>query len=46
MSLCEHGFTAFYDCPYCECPNCERSMDECRCSEQDDDPEPRFELEE
>lgn len=31
MSTCEHGFTAFYDCPYCLCPRCEWPMGICDC---------------
>ena len=31
MSTCEHGYTAFYDCPYCLCPRCEWPMEICDC---------------
>jgi hypothetical protein len=31
MSLCPHGFTAFWDCPECECPGCGRTQDACVC---------------
>ena len=31
MSLCPHGYTAFWDCPICECPFCERPQDSCIC---------------
>jgi hypothetical protein len=34
MSLCEHGYTAFWDCPMCDCPGCERPQSECVCHEQ------------
>lgn len=31
MSLCEHGYTALWDCPYClrECLECKRLVAEC-----------------
>lgn len=32
MSTCEHGYTAFYDCPYCLCPGCEAAMENCTCN--------------
>ncbi len=31
MSLCPHGYTAFFDCPHCECPVCGRPQDGCVC---------------
>lgn len=31
MSLCQHGYTAFFDCPLCECPGCGRPQDLCVC---------------
>lgn len=33
MSTCEHGYTAFFDCPHCLCPGCEQPMDGCVCHE-------------
>ncbi len=29
--LCEHGYTANFDCPICECPGCGRTCDACVC---------------
>ena len=31
MSLCQHGYTANWDCPICECPGCGRTQDGCVC---------------
>lgn len=31
MSLCQHGYSAFWDCPLCECPGCGRPQDLCTC---------------
>lgn len=31
MSLCPHGYSAFWDCPVCECPGCGRTQDGCVC---------------
>lgn len=31
MSLCQHGYTEFYDCPLCECQGCGRTQDVCVC---------------
>lgn len=28
--LCQHGYTAFYDCPQCLCPSCGRPEADCR----------------
>lgn len=35
MSLCPHGYTAFFDCPLCECPGCGRPQDICNCHERE-----------
>lgn len=35
MSLCRHGYTAFWDCPLCECPGCGFVQDACRCHAPD-----------
>lgn len=29
--LCEHGFTASWDCPHCDCAGCGRAQAECTC---------------
>ena len=34
MSLCPHGYTAFFDCPLCECYGCGRQQDLCVCHEE------------
>lgn len=32
MSLCEHGYTANWDCPHCECPcGSGKPVDSCGC---------------
>jgi len=31
VSLCPHGYSAFWDCPLCECPGCGRPQDLCNC---------------
>ena len=33
--LCEHGYTAFYDCPHCLCPGCGKAQAECSCHADD-----------
>jgi len=39
MGLCQHGYTAFWDCPLCECPGCGRPQDLCTCHDQQQAPE-------
>lgn len=36
MALCEHGYTAFYDCPQCACPRCAQPMADCNCGQEEE----------
>lgn len=38
MSLCEHGYSVGWDCPFCSCPVCGKPEAECPPGAHDEEP--------